>query len=863
MACATVILLSTIPAVAAASLGLSPSSFEIGENQSSSWEVTVNPVGFPVGVSLTDGTVLTLRIISGPGSLLQDSVTVTNGRIIIGYIAPETIGTQTTVTVEVKYQGAMVTATGQLTITVNPRAQTSLTLSPSTFSLPPGESSTFTAILTSASAPLVGKTLAFVATTGSVDPSSATTDTQGRATFTYTAPSVATPASITVVFAGDADYRPSQATATGSVGEIPVTITQVSVQGAAFTIPETIKDDIASYILSVPSEAQSALVAKGMMIPTTGFLLANQENLLFVLAQQSDTGLATVEGWMLPSKITLGGYQLGVIVAKTVSFTKDGTPATVTGILADPQAYELQLVKVDATRRQVSVLYDPDDGSGVEFPVTAGYLVENPTEVIELIKNAVREGKELVTNLSKGLVEGILVKESSRLPVLDFETDYWIDSPAVTNGIVLPSGSHVLKLLESVSPKVGALVQLEDGLPVLYDVKTELKSEPVSTVKQIKQNPDTYRGKVVQLTVYGLQGTISIQEALRETTVHLPVPLDVRLEGVVTWNSLSIPPSRDEILIAFGASSAEQDRVFDNQLAEFRLVGKVVSTKLIDESLPEPIALVIYKEEKIRDVTIAELVKERIEENLHTLNWVLSNFTERMVPSIPSITPPVPVIVLPVQPIAVSTPQDLPELVCIGERAEFRVALVKPEVPLGIRLENSKISEAGVKLKETLNNVKVVVEKLENKPSGAPDPPGLVWAYFNLDVDVPADKIDSGWITFWVLKEWLATHGVQKENIIVLRFSGGEWKRIQPVLVTENATHVEFSAQIPGFSTFAIVAETAAPAEVTEGLPIALVAGVVVVVVLLASVVVWRKRKTGGQLNQLPDFTTPKSAQKI
>jgi len=529
----------------------------------------------------------------------------------------------------------------------------------------------------------------------------------------------------------------------------------------------------------------------------------------------------------------LGGFDLGVIVAKSVSFTQEGTTASIGVIIANPEYYELELVKIDATRRHVSILYDPDDGSGIEFPVTAGYLVENPVSAPELVKAAIRRGKELLLNSGRDIVQGILIKEQTRLPVFDFETDYWIDSPAVTNGIVLLPGSRILRLLENVVPEAGELIQVEANLPVLYDVKTDLKSEPVSSVQEIKQSPDVYRDKVVELTVYGYQGTISIQEYIEAATGgEVKILIDVRLEGMITWNTLSVPPEREELLIAAGASSVEQDTVFETQLAEFRLVGRVVSTKTIDESLPEALALIIFEEEKLRDVTLEELVMERIEENLAELNWTLTNFTEEAIPQIPVTSPSS--VVYPVRPVVIQTPEEIPQI-RISVRVEVHVEVVTPELPLRLKIDNSKISEVFVDLKQQMEDVRVIAEKLAEKPPELPEPPGLVWAYHEININVPEDAIENAEINFWVLKEWLATQGASKESIRLLRFHEGGWKELPTEILGENATHVSYRARTPGFSVFAIAAPPA-------GINMMLIGAFIVAIIAVIAFVALKKR---------------------
>lgn len=66
---------------------------------------------------------------------------------------------------------------------------------------------------------MTGKTVEFAATNGSVSPSSATTNSEGEATVTYSAPVVSTRDSTTVTatFAGNANYEASENSSTGTI----------------------------------------------------------------------------------------------------------------------------------------------------------------------------------------------------------------------------------------------------------------------------------------------------------------------------------------------------------------------------------------------------------------------------------------------------------------------------------------------------------------------------------------------------------------------------------------------------------------------------------------------------------------------
>jgi hypothetical protein len=94
---------------------------------------------------------------------------------------------------------------------------TSLEVSPSNFNVLPSSTTALTATLTSGGTPLADKTIAWTMTAGSVDSLSGTTDSQGRVTTTYTAPSTEGGVTATASFAGDAQYASSSGNASGAV----------------------------------------------------------------------------------------------------------------------------------------------------------------------------------------------------------------------------------------------------------------------------------------------------------------------------------------------------------------------------------------------------------------------------------------------------------------------------------------------------------------------------------------------------------------------------------------------------------------------------------------------------------------------
>ncbi|MEM1659517.1 MAG: hypothetical protein QXK94_10840, partial [Candidatus Jordarchaeales archaeon] len=234
------------------------------------------------------------------------------------------------------------------------------------------------------------------------------TDTNGKVSFVYTAPQTQARihVNVTATFPGDPLYESSTTVASGIVepAPSPPTLPLISLIGASFAVPETLKGDVSSYRSSIPSDIVKTLPTG---LPSEAFLLATNESLYLVFAEQSDKGLAKVEGWLLPTHIQLAGLNIAVVVAKQVAFVKEGSPTVLSDILANPEAYKFKLVKVDAYRRQISVLYDPDEPPYIEFPLTIGYLSEKPIEPLVIVRKALERAKEITFRIDDGVIRDL------------------------------------------------------------------------------------------------------------------------------------------------------------------------------------------------------------------------------------------------------------------------------------------------------------------------------------------------------------------------------------------------------------------------------------------------------------------------
>ncbi len=405
----------------------------------------------------------------------------------------------------------------------------------------------------------------------------------------------------------------------------------VTLEGAAFPVPHSLKDDISQYRRSMPE------------LPVNAFLLVAKDNLSLVFTHEKvSKGLATVEGKKLSYNLPWKNTELSVIKADTVSVRKEGDPATINDILSNPDAYRLELVKLDTTLRQVSTLYDPDDGSGIEFPITTGVVVNSPRNPVDFVDDMSRKVREFHDNPSRSVADRLLGDTPRQhLYTFNFQEDFWIDSKAEVNGIVLYPQGTVVDLIENLETSELELVHTDKNV-LLYVVKTDMKATHVTSVNEITTHSKKYMGKVVKFTAFGKGGTTSIQEMIKKSGKYPPV--DVLLHGVVAWNSISVPPERNDIILTTGASSHHQDRVFAPVEGKFNYIGKIVSSKQVNESLPEGLALITYARNKTGELDyekLPESAKEMIKREYSNLNASLGGAAPIEI-STPKETAPTP-----------------------------------------------------------------------------------------------------------------------------------------------------------------------------------------------------------------------------
>jgi hypothetical protein len=328
------------PTLIPTQLTVSPSTFTVQPGGAVTLTATLRDnLGNPV-----PGKVLSWS--ASAGSLSSTStVTDSSGRAIVIYTAPSL---ETTVVISVSFAGDNTYAASSAQASGSVRAQagtalpTHLKLSPDTFTIKSGGTISLVALLFDSNFnPLAGKLISWRATDGIVIPASATTDSQGRVSVIYTAPTVSIPTAIIIVatFQGDSQFQASQAECKGLV-VIPEVATAVdsmstSLQDLGFPV-----DNLGREISKVALAISEGRVAASLTV-RSGEVRKDFEH-------------GQVRAWVEVAKC-------GVVEAKVSSESGEGRTVILNIDNSVLGVVSIQQVKVEVDGQPVPLASDYDD----------------------------------------------------------------------------------------------------------------------------------------------------------------------------------------------------------------------------------------------------------------------------------------------------------------------------------------------------------------------------------------------------------------------------------------------------------------------------------------------------------------------
>ena len=111
-------------------------------------------------------------------------------------------------------------------------------------------------------------------------------------------------------------------------------------------------------------------------------------------------------------------------------------------------------------------------------------------------------------------------------------------------------------------------------------------------------------------------------------------------------------------------------------------------------------------------------------------------------------------------------------------------------------------------VKSELKNVDIEVQALKSNPVSA-TAAGKVFQYLRINKKKIADgDAESIKIGFRVTKAWLTENGLTSADVRLYRYKNSVWNRLSTSVKSTDSTYVNFEAETPGFSFFAVGSAT-------------------------------------------------------
>jgi len=130
---------------------------------------------------------------------------------------------------------------------------------------------------------------------------------------------------------------------------------------------------------------------------------------------------------------------------------------------------------------------------------------------------------------------------------------------------------------------------------------------------------------------------------------------------------------------------------------------------------------------------------------------------------------------------------------------------------IDIIIENAEISVSRIiiTLKQDIDGTsRMHVTGLSSRQRLVTPPKGKVYQYLEItDTNFFSYVIEEAVIHFNVNKSWMSENNVSPDDIVLFRFEGDIWVRLESIKQKEDAVKVYFKAFTPGFSYFAVGAE--------------------------------------------------------
>jgi parallel beta-helix repeat protein len=355
------------------------------------------------------------------------------------------------------------------------RTATALVISPSTFTLYPGENKTFIATLRVENNALANKTINWSATAGSLSASSSTTNSSGWTSITYTAPQVTSQTTVTVsaYFMGDSQYQASYNSSYGTI--LPQTVkqsTSLSVFPSYFALFPGYSGQVQSLIATlrdennnpIPNETITCSATSGSINPSSGTTDA--------LGQFSAVYTAPAVTAGTSATITMsfaGDNQYG-----PSSTTSSGIPATLVIQNIPASTGGTVVINIIETNVTINVLVVPPNSLNENTSITVLQLPPENTAAYTMLSNVFDIGPNgtsftlpVTLTLPYQLQAGVS-EDNLAIYYYNTDTNSWELVGGIVNNVDNTVSVQIDHLSEyAVMAKLPATPQVGGGIPLI------------------------------------------------------------------------------------------------------------------------------------------------------------------------------------------------------------------------------------------------------------------------------------------------------------------------------------------------------------------------------------------------------------
>ena len=144
----------------------------------------------------------------------------------------------------------------------------------------------------------------------------------------------------------------------------------------------------------------------------------------------------------------------------------------------------------------------------------------------------------------------------------------------------------------------------------------------------------------------------------------------------------------------------------------------------------------------------------------------------------------------------------------------YEIPSITPEENATVDVENTAITELTICVKNAVENVRVTVQQLTERPAEIEiAAPGISYKYLNIVAQNITDAdIDVILINFSVERVWITAENIDPDTIALRKWVAGAWVSLPTAKVGEDDMYFYYSAESPGLSIFAVSGSVPAPA---------------------------------------------------